>query len=177
MQRDPTKMAYGYVQPTGAEQGEQPMSMLEAGIFFAVLSLLIDGISAIIGRATGVGVLFCLCGGLFATLACCAGAGFVGARYTAVVNGVWAGIMVAAINSVFSQLIYIAALPAYREWKFLDSQTSGTVSTGSAIGMVLGVIIGALFTMFGGAFFGFIGAAFSQLGIFRPKDVYYADEY
>lgn len=37
-------------------------------------------------------------------------AGFVAARYIAVVNGVWAGIMVASLDTVFGQLMFISIL-------------------------------------------------------------------
>jgi hypothetical protein len=176
MQRDPAKMAYGYAQSKRAARDEEPMSMLEAAIFFGVLSLIIDGIGAVIARVTGIPFLLFACLGGLATTLIIMVTGFVAARYTATINGVWAGVMVAAINSVFGQLIFIAALPEYRELMLSGSQTGDTVGTASAIGMALGVVIGAIGTIIGGAFFGFIGAAFAQLGIFRPK-VEYIDEY
>lgn len=176
MQRDPAKMAYGYAQSRRAERDDQPMSMLEAAIFFGVLSLILDGIGAVIVRVTGIPFLLFGCLGGLATILIIMATGFVAARYTATINGVWAGIMVAAINSVFGQLIFIAAIPEYRELAFSGSQTGNAVSTASAIGMALGVVIGALGTIIGGAFFGFIGAAFSRLGVFRPQ-VEYGDEY
>src|SRR5262245_38441271 len=106
MQRDPAKMAYGYVQPTRAEQSDQPMSMLEAAIFFGAFSLILDGIGAVIGRIVGISFLPILCLLGLLHIAFVAAAGFVAARYTTTINGVWAGIMVAAINSVFGQLIF-----------------------------------------------------------------------
>ena len=176
MQRGPAKSAYGYVEPTPAKQGDEPMTMLEAAIFFGVLSIILDGVGAVIARVTGIHFLVAICLSFFVTMFLIMITGFVAARYTAVINGVWAGIMVSAINSVFSQLIYYAALPEYREIGFGSSE-AGVISTGSAIGMVLGLIISAIGTMIAGAFFGFIGAAFSQVGIFRPKEDDYADEY
>jgi hypothetical protein len=176
MQRGPAKSVYGYVESTRAAREEPPMSMLEAAIFFGVLSLILDGIGAVVARVTGIPSLFAMCLSFFVTMFLITVTGFVAARYTAVVNGVWAGIMVAAINSVFSQLIYYAALPEFREVGYGSSQSTGVISTGSAIGMVLGLLIAAIGTIIGGAFFGFIGAAISQLGIFRPQDGS-ADEY
>jgi hypothetical protein len=176
MQRDPAKMAYGYAESRPGESDDQPMSMLEAAIFFGVLSLILDGIGVVIARVAGINFIAVLCLGSFVTTIMIVATGFVAARYTAVINGVWGGIMVAAINSVFSQLILLAGLPEYRELMLRGSQSSGTVATGSAIGMALGVVLGAIGTIISGAFFGFIGAAISQLGIFRPR-IEHGDEY
>lgn len=172
MHRDPAKMAYGYAQPKQSSADEQSMSMLEAAIFFGVISLILDGLGAVVARVTGVSFLVLMCLSFPISIFLTIATGFVAARYTAVINGVWAGIMVAAITSVFGQLIFVVALPDYRDLVLNRSQTADVVSTGSAIGMALGIVIGAIGTIIGGAFFGFIGAAFSQLGLFRPRYEY-----
>ena len=119
----------------------------------------------------------CLCGSFLITLALCTGAGFVGARYTAVVNGVWAGITVAALDSVFGRLIYLAVLPEYRELSLRGARLPEGVGGGAlTFAIVFTVIVGAIFTILGGAFWGFIGAALSQSRAFRPQTVY-TDEY
>lgn len=173
MQHDPAKPAYGYAQPPAAERGDRPMTMLEAALFFGVLALILDGIGAVIGRATGLNVPVCICGNVFLYAA----AGFVAARYTATVNGVWAGIMVASLDSVFGQLMFMGILPGYRGM-MLSSAESQQLIPGGVLAMVivLYVIVGAIGTVIIGSFWGFLGAAVSQLGPFRPKVAYY-DEY
>src|SRR5688572_22587700 len=87
MQHDPAKVAYGYAEPRRAERDDQPMSMLEAAIFFGVLSLILDGIGAVIARVTGISFLVFACLSFFVTIFFIIAAGFVAARYTAVING------------------------------------------------------------------------------------------
>ena len=177
MQRQPIGANPGHGAGAPPEGGDRPLTMLETALFFGVLALIFDGVGAVIGRASGAGMPLCLCGTFLVTLALCAAAGFVGARYTAVVNGVWAGIMVAALDAVFGQLIYLAVLPGYRELALRGSQLPEGVSSGAlTFAIVSTVVIGAVFTILGGAFWGFIGAALSQSRAFRPKTAY-AEEY
>jgi lysylphosphatidylglycerol synthetase-like protein (DUF2156 family) len=178
MQRERAKSAYGYVESTRAERAEQPMSMLEAAIFFGVLSLILDGIGAVVARVIGLDYRALVCLLFFVLIPLIMAAGFVGARYTTTINGVWAGVMVAAINSVFSQIIYVAALPEYRAAVTTSAETQQAIP-GAILGIVITiyVVVGGIVTILGGAFWGFIGAAIAQLGIFKPKDAYYADEY
>ena len=177
MRRESIEVIPGHGDGAQPEGGDRPLSMLEAALFFGVLSLIVDGFGAVVGRVSGIGVSLCLCGTFLVTLAFCAAAGFVAARYTAVVNGVWAGIMVAALDAVFGQLIYFVALPEARELSLLGSQVPDGVASG-AIGfaIIFTVIIGAIVTIIIGAFWGFIGAAISHLGVFRPQTTF-VEEY
>ena len=176
MQRQPAKGLPGHADDAHATEGDRPMSMLEAALFFGVLAIIVDGIGAVVGRLSGTAGGLCVCGTFLATLAFCAAAGFVAARYTVVVNGVWAGIMVAALDSVFGQLIYLVALPSYRELSLRGSQLPEGVSSGAlTFAIVFTVIVGAIFTILGGAFWGFIGAALSHLRVFRPQAAYAED--
>lgn len=173
MQRGPGGGAYGYAMPEPAEQGERPMSMLEAALFFGVLVLILDAIGAVIGRATGLHVPVLVCANVFIYAA----TGFVAARYTATVNGVWAGIMVASLDSVFGQMIYLAILPGYRELLTTSAAAQRIIPIGIiGVVIVLYVIVLAITTVIIGAFWGFLGAAIAQTGPFRPK-YRYIDEY
>jgi hypothetical protein len=174
MQRDPAKTAYGYAEPTRAERGEQPMSMLDAALFFGVLAVIFDGIGLAIGRVTGIDapVLACINPLLYVA------AGFVGARYAAIANGVWAGIMTATLDTIFGTALIFLILPEYRDM-FQQSSSMGSRLPSSflVVGIIFVFIIMVVWTLLAGSFFGFIGGAISRVGIFRPKDDYYADEY
>jgi hypothetical protein len=173
MGQGPGGGTYGYAMPEPAESRDQPMSMLEAALFFGILVLILDAIGAVIGRATGLNLPVCICGNVFLYAA----AGFVAARYTAVINGVWAGIMTAALDATFGQLVFMGILPGYREMMTTSAETQQLIPIGIiGVVIVIYVLVAALMTMFVGAFWGFLGAAISQSGPFRPK-VYYAEEY
>jgi hypothetical protein len=142
------------------------MSMLEAALFFGVLVLIVDAIGSVIGRAVGVQFPVCICLNVFFYAA----AGFVAARYTATINGVWAGIMVAALDSVFGQLIFMAILPNYRASMMASAEAQQAIPIGIVgVVIVLYVIFTAIAVLLMGAFWGFLGAAMSQVGPWKAK--------
>ena len=169
MQRDPVGRAYGYRESAAREAGERPMNMLEIALFFGVLVLMLDAIGAVVGRAAGWGIPVCVCGNVLFYAA----AGFAAARYTTTVNGVWAGIMVAALDTVFGQAIVMAILPEYRALIMSSAESQELIPGGVlAVVMVLYVFGATISTFIVGAFWGLIGAALSHLGPFRPNDEY-----
>jgi hypothetical protein len=173
MQRTPTNAAYPYADPDPQQEGERPMTMLEAALFFGVLVVILDAIGAVIGRATGLNIPVCVCGNVFLYAA----AGFVAARYTATINGVWAGIMAAALDTIFGQLVFMAILPGYREMIMSSAESQQMIPVGVlAIVLVLYVFGATIATVIVGAFWGFLGAAVAQLKPFRPA-VHYVEEY
>lgn len=169
MQRDPARQAYGYPAPASRPTGEQPMSMLEAALFFGVLVLILDAIGAVVGRAVGWNAPLCACVNVFFYAA----AGFVAARYTATVNGIWAGIMVAALDTVFGQAIILAILPEYRAMLMSSAETQQAIPGGVlAVVAVIYVLVATISTFILGSFWGLIGAAIARSGPFRPKEDY-----
>ena len=173
MHQGPTRAAYPHANASRREQGEAPMSMLEAALFFGVLAIILDGFGLMIGRFTGADapVLACLNPLLYIA------AGFVGARYATVANGVWTGIMTATIDMIGGLMLTFLILPQYRDM-FQESSTLGSRLPASFVmvgGGVLFVII-VVSTLISGSFFGVIGAAFSRLKPFRPQETY-AEEY
>lgn len=140
------------------------MGLLEIAALFGGAGILIQGFGVVIERLTGTNLaaLACLTPFLYT------GAGFVAGRYGTLANGVWAGIMVAAVNALAGFLLSLLNLPG--DYRGLTGQLAAQVPAG-----VIGVIIVAavfsilLNVLLGGSLCGALGGAIAQARPFRPR--------
>lgn len=145
---------------------DEPMGFMEALILFGGLAIIFDGIGAVIGRISGLGVPVLSCLNIFLYI----GAGFVAARYATKAAGVWASIAVASVDLVLGQLLVAAILPVYTD---LSAQLTESVPTGYLAFLIVGVaLISLISVLITGGICGLIGSAIAQSASFRPRYSY-----
>ena len=143
------------------ERIAQPLGLLEIGFLYGGLAFLIDGFSLVLTYGLHP---------FFAGLQCFLpliyiAAGFTAARYTAVANGVWAAIMVAALDTICGMglLLFLQRAEmaqAAELMALLPSTALALIIPITVVGIVVRVIIGGL--IWGG-----IGGKLAQS--FRPR--------
>lgn len=147
-----------------AQDRAAPMGLLEIAALFGGLSILLYGFGVVIERLSGTDLtaLSCLMPFFYGA------AGFAAARYGTIASGTWAGIMVAAVNTLAQMVLVLLNISGtYGRIQNQITEQAPAVFVGMiivfvAIGMAINVLIV-------GSLFGALGGAIAQARPFRPR--------
>ena len=147
-----------------AENESAPMGLLEIVGLFGGLTILLSGSGVVFERLTGISLIGLPCLMPFFYGA----AGFAAARYGTIANGVWAGIMVAAIDTLAQMLLVMLNMSG--TYDRVRSQIAEQAPAGLVGMIIVFVAIGTLVNvLIGGSLFGALGGAIAQARPFRPR--------
>jgi len=158
-------MQHTEITPHDRTEQSAAVGLLEIVALCGGVLILVQGFGLVFGRLSGTNVALLSCLSPFFYI----GAGFLAGRYATIANGVWAGIAVAAIDTVLSMIFAMFSLPSGFEQMQRQLTTSvpagfvGVIIVIAVLGMALNVLIG-------GSLCGAIGGAIAQSRPFRPRD-------
>lgn len=149
------------------DRSDQPamMGLLEVVSLCGGILVLVQGFGLVLGRLSGTNVALLSCLSPFFYI----GAGFLAGRYTTIANGVWAGIAVAAIDTVVGMIFSLFSLPS--NFAQLQGQLTTAVPAGLVgVVIVIAVLGMSLNVLITGSLCGAIGGAIAQSRPFGPRD-------
>lgn len=158
-------MQHTEITPHDHTEQSAAMGLLEIVALCGGVLILVQGFGLVFGRLSGTNVALLSCLSPFFYI----GAGFLAGRYATIANGVWAGIAVAAIDTVLSMIFAMFSLPSGFEQ--MQRQLTASVPAGFVGVIIVIAVLGmALNVLIGGSLCGAIGGAIAQSRPFRPRD-------
>ncbi|HEY8600676.1 MAG TPA: hypothetical protein VIL85_19725 [Thermomicrobiales bacterium] len=158
-------MQQAEITPHNRTAPSAPMGLLEIVALCGGILILIQGFGLVFGRLSGTNVSLLSCLSPFFYI----GAGLLAGRYATIANGVWAGIAVAAIDTVVGMVFALFSLPSGFEQM---QRQLGTAAPAGLVGFIIVfvVILACLNVLIVGSLCGAIGGVIGRSGPFRPRD-------